>query len=287
MAYALINQQIASYHSWRDYYGSRINPHRMMEKLQQFSPDIRYQKLSSVAGTHLGRHLLLDRDPAGKLFEGFSDRQTSALWQKFVRSHNKRELLYDTKGLKPSSAKVVALLDAFLTIEEAHFSEGLPRAEFIAKLAAFFKWDDLTAGQKAHPLFAGALRSDISQKLTAPSKGICDRAERLLCYQIEEDRVVLVNDHLLAKRDEIPLTLCLRTFITPEGNIFIKGNSYAPLDPTNRNRITDLFPRFSGQPTTCSATHLPGITLSPNRHFLSYYYSYFDLEEIARDFPKV
>lgn len=290
MAYALINQQIASYHSWRDFYGSRIAPRQMngfIQMLKDCSPEARYLKLLSIAGTHLGRHLLLDHDPEGELFKGFSDRQTSALWQKFVRSHNKRELLYDTKGLKSSSTKVLALLDVFLTIEEVHFSGSLPRVEFVAKLAAFFKWDDLTAGQKAHPLFAGAVRSDIPQMLTAPSKSICIQAEQLYCYQINVNLVVLVNDHLLAKVYEIPGTLCLRTFIAPDGSVFIKGNSYIPIGDKDTFRITDLFSSFSNRSTTCSAIHLPGLTLSPNRHLSSCYYPNFDLEQIARDFPKV
>jgi hypothetical protein len=233
----------------------------------------------------LGRHLLLDRDPAGELFKGFSDRQTSALWQKFIRTHDKRELFLATKGLKASSEKVFALLDAFLTIEETHFFYALPRAEFVAKLAAFFKWDDLTATQKAHPLFAGTVRSAIPQSLATPSQGLCEVAEKLLGNQIERGCVVLVNDHLLAKRHEMPAALCLRTFITPDGSVFIKGNFYVPNDQTDQNMITDLFPGWSDRPIPCSAKHLEGLTLSPNRHFLFDHYYGFNVDLIARDFP--
>lgn len=280
------NKQYHSYHYWSNFYLKRSDLGAAAAKFQRLSPTVRFDKLMAITGTYLGRFFLIDCDPNGQLFQGFSKQQTGTLWSTFLRANNKRELFWPAHGLKESSPKVLSLLDAILRLEEEHFSGILPRAEFVAKLAAFFKWGDLTAEQQAHPLFAGILRSDIPQQLTTPSPALCDRAERHLSYQIDSERVVLVNDHLLAKRDEIPALLCLRTFVSADGTIFIKSNSYVPTDRRDVFRVRKLFPGLNSQPIVPWAPQtLDNLTLSPNRYFSNYYYPYYDLEEIANQFP--
>lgn len=280
------NKQYHSYHYWSDFYRGKTDLGTTAAKFQKISPTVRFDKLVKISGTYLGRFLLIDSDPDGRLFHGFSDSQTAALWEKFLKgNNNKRELFVGTRGLKASSPKVLALLDALLKLKEEDFYEYPPRTEFVAKLAAFFKWGNLTAEQQAHPLFAGILRSTIPQQLAKPSRALCERAERHLSYQIDSKRVVLVNDHLLAKRDEIPALLCLRTFISADGAVFLKGNSYAPVDEPHYSRVKKLFPGYDELPW--EAQTLNNLTLSPNRYFSDCYYPYYDLEEIASQFPPI
>ncbi|HTY13685.1 MAG TPA: hypothetical protein VMD02_05815 [Candidatus Omnitrophota bacterium] len=242
----------------------------------RLSPGERFHRLVSIIGTGQCKELLLSCDRNGLLFRGMTRQQIVCIAQKFFESRSAdRQLMVGSEHISAKAARCYT--EALLGMDDAGFDRKSPREERLAQLAPNIRWYQLTDAQKDHRIFADMGQGTIATGLGFPSSPLCRQAENNLDIEINRDRVAVVNRFFLAKKEEKVALLCLRSFVAPDGEFFIGGNFYEPLE-------REPFVRTVFGPDAPREIRIEGLVLRPNRHFNNVKGGRFD-EIAARFFP--
>lgn len=207
------------------------------------------------------------------------------LWQQLACIETARGIARD---FSPNITRAVDYVSAML---EADNLQPLNHPEeMIAPIMSFLLWPEMPQYMQRHPLFSRTAHGQIKQGILSevPNKqgekgkmrqaGPCSDWESIFVDGMENGQAKLVNHHLLFIHQESwSLALCLRSFVSASGHVFIGGIFYEPAGHNNRTLIRRARPY---------RIILPGINWQPYRYWNpDNYFSLSHLDFIKRLLP--
>lgn len=231
---------------------------------------------------YLGLELALEG--GDRVFNGFDAAQRRDFWFQIL-CHNDSDAI--SQKLKITRQKALDLLEVILLGDSSRFADSRfedSRIYWLANLLCYLKWQHIPNELKQHPIFAGMVESNLRQglvpEISPGGRALCPVVEANFVRCVENDEVMLVNDHLLFRtRPEWSVAVCLRTFVSPDGSVFIRGMYYFVDGASDRKKVGDF--RRAGE----ARLVLKDIRWRPGRYYHQLNCPAFDLDRFSRKYP--